>query len=80
MKNKPPKYTLDQLVLLKEIFYSELEYSGDGRRKINIGLNLFYGYPAEDTEQWKLGFRDGVKKPIGRTKKGDLKLEGFLSK
>ena len=77
MKNKLPTYTLDQLHLLKEIFYSELEYSGDGRRKINIGLNLFYGYPAEDTEQWNLGFRDGVKKPVGKTKKGDLKLDVF---
>jgi hypothetical protein len=80
MKNKLPTYTPDHLDLLREIFYSELEYAGDGRRKINIGLNLFYGYPAENTEQWKLGFRDGVKKPVGKTKKGELKLEGIPSK
>jgi hypothetical protein len=80
MKNKQSTYTRDNLLLLKEIFYSQMEYAGDGCSKINIGLNLFYGNPAEDTEQWKSAFRDGVKKPVGKTKKGDLKLDGFPSK
>ena len=56
-------YTLKQLLILKEMFYTDVVYEGNDAERFTSALNLFYGYPADTTPHWKEAFKKAVKKP-----------------
>jgi len=63
-------YSLKQLLILKEMFYTDMVYEGDNAERFTSALNLFYGYPADTTPHWKEAFKKVVKKPSKSNEKG----------
>jgi hypothetical protein len=67
-------YSYKDLEYLKELFYNIHDVSKIDNKKLNISLNLFYGYPADDNIAWKKAFEKSVITGKIKTKNGKQKL------